>query len=114
MQPGTLTHPIRCVLVLIIAACAACFCRGYSAQTRQIVFVIGENEYHTWETLPDFAKNELEPRGLKCSFVNASTREGDTVFTNFAIIRDADLLFISVRRRTPPKEILSLIHSHSS
>jgi type 1 glutamine amidotransferase len=76
------------------------------------VFVIGENEYHTWETLPEFARTELEPRGLKCSFVNASPKEGDNTFTNFAIIKQADLLFISVRRRTPPKEMMAMIREH--
>jgi putative heme-binding domain-containing protein len=79
---------------------------------KRVVFIIGENEYHTWETLPDFARTELEPRGLSCSFVMASPKEGDNVFTNFAVIRDADLLFVSVRRRTPPKEMMGLIRAH--
>ena len=26
------------------------------AKARHIVFMIGEDEYHTWETLPEFAK----------------------------------------------------------
>jgi putative heme-binding domain-containing protein len=78
----------------------------------RVAFIIGENEYHTWETLPEFATQELEPRGLTCSFVMASPREHDNVFTNFAEIKDADLLFISVRRRTPPKEMMALIRAH--
>jgi putative heme-binding domain-containing protein len=77
-----------------------------------IVFVIGENEYHTWETLPEFARNELEWRGFKCSFVTSSTNVKDNVFTNFNVIKDADLLFLSVRRRTPPKEMMALIRAH--
>jgi len=78
----------------------------------QVVFVIGENEYHTWETLPEFARRELEPRGLRCSFVMASPKEHDNTFTNFALIKEADLLFLSVWRRTPPKEMMSLIRAH--
>jgi putative heme-binding domain-containing protein len=78
----------------------------------RIVFVIGENEYHTWESLPEFARNELDWRGYQCSFVTASTDTKDNVFTNYNVIKDADLLFLSVRRRTPPKEMMALIRAH--
>ena len=55
-------------------------------QSPRIVFIIGENEYHTWETLPEFAQQELRPRGLDCSFVVASPKEHDNTFTDFALI----------------------------
>ena len=77
-----------------------------------VVFIIGENEYHTWETLPEFARQELVERGLRCSFVTASTKPGDNLFANFELIKEADLLFISVRRRTPPTEMMALIRDH--
>jgi putative heme-binding domain-containing protein len=77
-----------------------------------VVFIVGENEYHTWETLPEFARTELGPRDLASSFVMASSTEHDNNFTNFAEIKDADLLFISVRRRTPPTEMMALIRAH--
>src|SRR5437016_14540729 len=64
-----------------------------------VVFVIGENEYHTWETVPEFARHELVRRGMRCSFVTASPRQGDNLFSNFKVISEADLLFISVRLR---------------
>lgn len=76
-----------------------------------IVFVIGENEYNTWETLPEFAKKDIEFRGYKCSFVNAPSAGGNA-FKNFEAIKTADLLVISVRRRTPPKEMMALIRQH--
>ncbi len=78
----------------------------------RVVFIIGENEYHTWETLPEFSRRMLEPRGLKCSFVQASPKEGDNLFANFSVIKDADLLILSVRRRTPPVEMMRLIREH--
>src|SRR5437016_623475 len=81
---------------------------------RHVVFVIGENEYHTWETLPEFALQELVKRGVRCSFVNASPQQGDNHFANFNLIKEADLLFISARRRTPPKEMMALIRDHLS
>ncbi len=100
------------MLILLLGLSTASLRADPGGEARQVVFIVGENEYHTWETLPQFARTELEPRGLKCSFVEASPREGDNVFTNFALIREADLLVISVRRRTPPKEMMALIRAH--
>ena len=85
----------------------------FAADTRpHVVFIIGENEYHTWETLPEFAGSELDWRGFRCSFVMASPDVKDNVFTNYAAIREADVLVLSARRRTPPKEMLALIRAH--
>src|SRR4030095_4876462 len=81
-------------------------------QAARVVFIIGANEHRPCETLPEFARQELQPRELDCEFVMASPEERDNVFTNFSIIKDADLLFVSTRRRTPPKEMMRLIRAH--
>ena len=85
---------------------------GAPSREPHVVFVIGENEYNTWETLPEFADKELRPQGLRFTYVNASPKNGTTEFTNFVAIKEADLLVISVRRRTPRKEMLDLIRAH--
>lgn len=76
-----------------------------------VVFVIGENEYRSGETLPEFAKKEIAFRGFNCSYVNAPPAGGND-FKNFEAIKTADLLVVSVRRRTPPKAMLQLIRQH--
>ena len=83
-------------------------------QPKHVVFVIGENEYHTWETLPEFAARELAWRGYKISYVTASIREGDGEFSNWEVIPKADLLVFSVRRRPPPAEMMTAIRAHIS
>src|SRR5690242_13348707 len=40
-----------------------------------IVFMIGEDEYKTWETLPEFAKTDLEPRGFRVTVVHADPQD---------------------------------------
>ncbi|MSU35306.1 MAG: c-type cytochrome [Pedosphaera sp.] len=80
--------------------------------TKRIVMIIGENEYYTWETLPEFARKELEWRGYQVSIVSSSPTDGDPYFKNFAAIKDADLLLVSARRRTPPKEMMDLLRAH--
>lgn len=79
---------------------------------KRIAVVIGENEYHTDETLPEFARRELAWRGFEVSYVLSSPKDGDPNFTNAEAIRDADLVLVSVRRRTPPKAMLDLLRAH--
>ncbi len=79
---------------------------------KRIALVIGENEYETWETLPEFARSELAWRGYSMSLVQAPPKEGDSGFTNIAALRDADLVVVSVRRRAPPKELVTLLKQH--
>ena len=79
---------------------------------KRIAMIIGENEYNTWETLPEFGRKELEWRGYQVSHVLAPTVEGDPNFQNFEAIRDADLIVVSARRRTPPKAMMDLLRAH--
>ena len=76
-----------------------------------IVFMIGEKEYSTALTLPAFAKRHLEYRGIRCTFVNVDENNPNN-FPGLIALKDADLLFVSVRRRTPSRFQLELIHNH--
>lgn len=76
-----------------------------------VVFMIGEDEYETWETLPAFAKSELEPRGMKCTFVHAD-KQDKNLFPGLEVVRGADLLVVSVRRRTPSVAQLNLVRDY--
>ena len=77
-----------------------------------IVFMIGEDEYKTWETLPEFAKTELEPRGFRVSIIQGDSQDKNNFPGLVEALRDADLLFISLRRRTPFKEQLDAVRAH--
>ena len=76
-----------------------------------IVFLIGEKEYRTAETLPAFAKKELEPRGARCTFVHVSENDPNN-FPELKALEEADLLVVSVRRRTPPAAQLAAIRAY--
>ena len=62
------------------------------------VFVIGEDEYQTEKTLPAFANSELEPLGVRCTFVVADPKTPHD-FKGIEALHDADLMVLSVRRR---------------
>ncbi|MFL5340360.1 MAG: ThuA domain-containing protein [Gemmataceae bacterium] len=76
-----------------------------------VVFLIGEDEYHTAETLPEFAKTELEPRGLRCTFLHADAKDKNS-FPGLEALKTADLLVVSVRRRLPSPKQLALIREY--
>jgi len=85
-----------------------------AAEGPLIVFVIGEKEYGTRSTLPAFAESHLKPRGYRSRFVFAKTDDrkdpGVHEFPGLKeALEDADLLFVSARRRLPVKEDLDLI-----
>jgi len=79
---------------------------------KQIAVIIGENEYRTWETLPDFFRKEIAWRGYNVSYVLSSPKDADSTFTNYDAIKDADLVVVTVRRRTPPKAMMDLLRAH--
>jgi type 1 glutamine amidotransferase len=83
-----------------------------AADPAHIVFMIGEEEYHTWETLPDFAEKDLKPLGYKIDIINADAADKNNFPGITAALKDADLLFLSVRRRTPPKEQLDAVRAY--
>src|SRR5204862_2546528 len=77
-----------------------------------IVVMIGEDEYHTWETLPDFAKRELEPRGYRVTTIQQDKADKNNFPGLVEALQSADLLFISVRRRTPPLDQLNAVRNY--
>src|SRR5262249_25677252 len=63
---------------LIIEHIEKCICPSIMSEdichhppASRIVFVIGEDEYRTNESLPKFAKEELEKRNCRCEFIYA-------------------------------------------
>ncbi len=75
-----------------------------------VVFLIGEKEYRTNETLPKFALEQLG-KDYRVSYVHASVDEPN-MFPGIEVVKDADVLFVSVRRRTPPPQQLDVVRQH--
>ncbi|MCH9725994.1 MAG: ThuA domain-containing protein [Planctomycetes bacterium] len=76
-----------------------------------IVFMIGEEGYKTSESLPAFAKAHLQPLGFRTQFVFADKQDPNS-FPGLDIIKQADLLFLSVRRKTLPTAQMKLIREY--
>lgn len=78
----------------------------------RIGIMIGEDEYHTWETLPEFAKADLEPLGYRVTLIRDDAADKNNFPGLIDALRDADLLFLSVRRRTPPIVQLDAVRAY--
>ena len=77
-----------------------------------IVFLIAEREYQTDETLPVFAKENLGGKYI-IKYCKAEKEGSDRhVLKNAGAIAEADLLFVSVRRRAFSNKTMSLIRKH--
>jgi hypothetical protein len=70
--------------------------------------MIGEQEYETARTLPRFVQQELVPRGAVCTFAHVSEQDSNQ-FGGLDDLKYADVLLISVRRRTPPADQMDAI-----
>jgi type 1 glutamine amidotransferase len=76
-----------------------------------VVLLIGEDEYQTEKTLPAFADAELASRGLRLTVIYSDEKDPNR-FPGLEVLDKADLLVVSVRRRTPPKEQLQRIRGY--
>lgn len=76
-----------------------------------VVMLIGEAEYETARTLPTFAAAELADRGLRLTTIHANPHDRND-FPGLEALDTADVLLVSVRRRTPPEEQLARIKAY--
>jgi len=76
-----------------------------------VVLVIGEDEYETEDTLPPFADEELSSRGLRVTTIHSSQKDPND-FPGLEALKNADLMLVSVRRRTPTEAQLAAIREY--
>lgn len=98
--------PLLPPITAVFCATAAC-----ADETKpHVVMLIGEQEYDTKTTLPQFAKQHLADK-YDVSFVYASNDDPNS-FDEIERVRQADVLLVSVRRRTPPAAQLDFIRRY--
>ncbi|QDU31284.1 Trehalose utilization [Anatilimnocola aggregata] len=84
----------------------------YSDQRKNVVMLIGDDEYKTEVTLPSFAETDLKPLGLNVTIVHSDPKDKNQFPGMAAAVKSADVVLVSVRRRTPPKEQLDALREH--
>jgi type 1 glutamine amidotransferase len=84
----------------------------FGRDRRKIVMLIGDDEYKTEVSLPAFVKSDLEPLGFDVTIIHADSQNKNNFPGMAEAIKKADLVFVSVRRRLPPKEQLDALRAH--
>jgi putative membrane-bound dehydrogenase-like protein len=79
------------------------------AKPPHVVMAIDEQEYHAKETMPEFAKSELEKLGLKITILQSDDTKN---LPGTEAIPSADLLILFMRRTTLPDEQLNRFKAH--
>jgi type 1 glutamine amidotransferase len=79
-------------------------------QRKHLVIVMAECEYETADTLPGFALKELG-KDFKISLVSADVNDRNRL-PGVEVVREADLVLLSVRRRNLPKEQMDVFRDY--
>lgn len=99
---------LRTIMTLLLAMVAPML--AHAEKPIHAVFLLHEIEYETTRTVPEFAKAELEDKlGWKCTYLIG---ERPHRLDGTKILKDADLLFISVRRQALPEKQLAPIREY--
>lgn len=104
-----MTNPLLFVAAILVSLSMPV---ATTPQSPHVVVMIGEDEYHTWETLPEFAERDLRPRGYRVTVVNADPTDKHNFPGLVNALLTADVLVVSVRRRTPKSEQLDAVRAH--
>ena len=75
-----------------------------------VVCLVGDTEYETARTVPAWAKAELEPRGIRCTYLIDDPNQPFN-FPQLAELKKADALFITIKRRGLPPEQMAAIRA---
>jgi len=81
----------------------------FAHDRRNILFVMGDDEYKTEVTLPEYSKTVLEPAGFQVTILHASADNKNDFPGLVEALAKADLLLISARRRFPKTEQLDAL-----
>ena len=105
---------MKILTTLILGFCCIASLTLGKSKPPTIVFVLAEREYKTEETVPAFFEKHLKPLGFAAKFVTAppSGSDRDNLKGLEAALKDADLVFLSVRRRAPKAAQLKAIQDY--
>ncbi len=98
------------VAVCLFCACLPCTSAVADSPKPHIVMLVAELEYQTDETLPAFAKQYLN-NDYRSTFVFADPQDANHL-VGIDAVKSADVLVVSVRRRTLTKEQLDVVRDY--
>jgi hypothetical protein len=95
------------VCALIVTALGTPAEAAESRPQKNLVFILAENEYRAWRTIPEFGQMLEDKYGFHCEYLTSSTDDKDPnrfFIPRMERVKKADLVVVFARRRALPSE----------
>ena len=82
---------------------------------KTLVFILAENEYRAWRTIPEFGQTLEEKYGFHCEYLTSSTDDKDPnrfFIPRMEEVKKADLVVVFARRRALPREQMRILKDY--
>ena len=107
MRIGKLSLIASITCTLLVAAMGTSAKAAERKSPKTIVFILAENEYRAWKTVPEFGKVLEDKYGFNCDYLTSSTDGTDPnrfFIPRMERVKQADLVVVFARRRALPKD----------
>lgn len=101
---------MRILNLFLLLACTTV--AGLAKDRPKIVFIAGEYEYHSKETLPPLAKELAREYDVETQVLERPDDEKQQTIPGLGALKDADLVVLMVRRMVLPEEQLNQIKDY--
>lgn len=115
MRIGKLGVMAAWVLVVLAAVWGAAASAAEARSPKTIVFILAENEYRAWMTVPEFGRILEDKYGFNCQYLTSSTDGADTnrfFIPRMEKVKKADLVVVFARRRALPKDQMQILKDY--
>jgi type 1 glutamine amidotransferase len=82
---------------------------------KTLVFILAENEYRAWRTIPEFGQILEDKYGFQCEYLTSSTDDKDPnrfFIPRMERVKKADLVVVFARRRALPSEQIQILKEY--
>jgi hypothetical protein len=82
---------------------------------KNLVFILAENEYQAWRTIPEFGQMLEDKYGFQCEYLTSSTDDKDPnrfFIPRMERVKQADLVVVFARRRALPAEQMQILKEY--
>jgi type 1 glutamine amidotransferase len=86
-----------------------------SRPQKKLVFILAENEYRAWRTIPEFGQMLEDNYGFQCEYLTSSTDDKDPnrfFIPRMERVKKADLVVVFARRRALPSEQMQILRDY--
>jgi type 1 glutamine amidotransferase len=86
-----------------------------SRPQKTLVFILAENEYRAWRTIPEFGQILEDKYGFQCEYLTSSTDDKDPnrfFIPRMEQVKKADLVVVFARRRALPSEQMQILKEY--